>query len=239
MNSYGNRLLEFYHLMPLKHSESAHTLGISDKLIDIFNVIATLIDLPPDGRFFKQSEQVVRILISAWEVETNERFLGQNSINEIYRHCADIDANTTLHDVKTANPVYSYLMLPTISGMLGIEEKLKILSPAFLKRINQCCSQMQNVSNNYRYSLCLAARKLTIAAPTVPSEPTFDWDHDCKLAMAKAATRSVIQGESLTHIAEWTYISDLLFRDRTRPGRSSGGGLGKTSAVACSGLSVR
>jgi len=68
---------------------------------------------------------------------------------------------------------------------------------------------------------------LTVTAPAITNEPAFNLDYEFKLALAKAAIGTNIQGQNITHAAEWSYIADLLFRNRTKPGRSSGGGEGE------------
>lgn len=183
--------------------------------------------MPDDGRLFQRSKAVAVNLIKAWERETSNQFQGYHALNEIYQSCVDSSSTETLFGHKITNPVFTYLMLPSMPSMQEFEDQFQVLSPFFVRRINQCFEQMEGANDGYRYSLCLAARKLTVTAPTIPNEPTLHWDYEFKLALAKATLGAKVQGENLTHAAEWTYIADLLFRDRTRLGRAPGGGEGE------------
>jgi len=220
-------LLTFYHLYILPKHPAAKALQIPEQYEETFNALAALIDLPDDGYLIQESKVIVLNLIKAWEIETSNKFSFYKEIEDIYQLCTDSGGVNTLHGHKKSNPIFTYLMHIMMPSMQKCEQQFQILSPNFTKRINQCFEQMENANDNYRYSLCLAARKLTVSAPTITSKPSFDWSYEYKLGMAKAAIASEVQGEKLTTHPEWTYISDLLFRDRRRPGESSGGGSGK------------
>ncbi|RMH47499.1 MAG: hypothetical protein D6694_01875 [Gammaproteobacteria bacterium] len=224
------RVLNFYKIFVLPEHPARNALKIPDPLSELFNFIAVLIELPDNGALFLESKNVVLNLIAAWESKTGEKFLYKQQLFEIYDVSEAGGRSSSLHGYKTKNPVYVYLMYPTLPKFKHLDENFKILSPNFLCRINQCCEQMEGASDGYRYNLCLAARKLTAAASTFPARNLFDWTYEYRLALAKAVTNAKVQGTKLTTHPDWTYIADLLFRDRTKLGRSAGGGTGTKEA---------
>jgi len=217
-------LLKFYHSSPAIDHSAAAVLKVTGSYRSLFNTIATLIDLPGDGRSFSEAKPIVHCLIKAWENETGESF-SWKELDELYSSIPTVSDSINTWGVREANPVFSFLMY---SEKVEITSQYKALVPFFLRRINQCYHQVENPGEQYCYHLALAAKKLIVSAPNLPPISRFDWSYESRLLLAVSALKKKVNDSvDLTTSGDWAYISDLLFRDRIKLGQGGGGSGGQ------------
>jgi len=214
-------LLEFYHSAPAIDHSAADGLEVPGSYRSLFNTIATLIDLPDDGRHFGETKPIVQCLIEAWLDETAEQFTWE-AFDEFYNSLATESDLINTWGVRESNPAFSFLMH---SSKVEITSQYKALVPFFLKRINRCHQQVVNPGTLYCYHLALAARKILVNAPSMPPISRFDWSFESKLLLAINAIndKKVTDSVDLTTSPDWAYIEDLLFRNRKKLGKRGGG----------------
>jgi len=222
-------ILNFYCLHSVGPHQAAQKFDPPIECETAFNAIAWLIGLPDDGRLFNMSEPIARHLISAWERGTGRTFACWDQIDALYlyRTLSYASSSDSLYGIKTSHPIFSFLMTFAPVGTAELQPAFRSLGPFLLRRIRQCHTQVENSTDAYLYHLCLAARKIVAAAPDSLNEPKFDLDYPLRLALGKRAKEAVIGDTRLTSQADWSYIRDLLFRNRTKLSAGGGGGEGE------------
>jgi len=217
--------IRFYQFSVIPTHPASNDLNISYDHFKLFKQIAALIDLPDDGRLFAQTEVVVQCLIRAWEKESGCAFDQWAELEGLYETVADFSNHESTWGVRETNPVFALLLHPISPiGEIELSPQYRALIPFFIKRIYQCYNQVENPSDLYLYHLSLTARKLIVSAPGLPAVSRFDWNYETKLSIAIGALQKKLDDSiDLTTSADWPYISDLLFRDRKKLGKGTGG----------------
>lgn len=218
---------KFYFCLGSGHP-AEQALNVPAHLSPLFGVMANLIDLPNDGRLFSETKPVVCCLIKAWEDELGMRFNWED-INSLYDNVSVSSDPPSIWGVREKNPVFTLLMHPMLLyGELQISPQYTALIPFLFRRVRQCYNQVEGATDSYLYSLSMAARKLVIGAPRLQLSPKFNWQYEFKLFLATSAMQEKINNTvEITSAPEWTYISDLLFRDRKKLRKGGGGHSGK------------
>jgi len=224
-----NELLAFYFVPHcIRPHPARRPLGIPESRGELFDVLAALVDLPDDGRLFGQSKHAAVLLITAWQKQSGRVFNLWPELDYLYAFAMQSGGATSTWGSRETNPVFSFLMYfkSEFADDFELCEKNKMLAPFLVRRIGICHAQVENPTRRYLYHLCLAARKIVAAAPNSFSEARFDFDYQVRLVLGKRAKEAVIGDTRLTTESDWSYIKDLLFRDRTKLGAGGGGGEG-------------
>lgn len=217
-------LLKFYHAPAFEHPAKGVLFRDAREYADMFDEIASLIGLPNDGRLFGETQLIARCLIKAWRQEKNVIF-DWSILDRMYADAQNSTDKKSTWGTRRESPVYAFVLsYYEIGQSNGVPPQHIALLPYLLKRIWKCYSQVDYPTDDYLYHLCLVAKKLLATAPTFPSVSRFDWLYTERLAIAKCVISCVLDDDiGLTTDPDWTYINDLLFRDRNRLGQGGGG----------------
>ncbi|PCI45366.1 MAG: hypothetical protein COB41_01875 [Proteobacteria bacterium] len=226
-------MLDFYHA-ELKSHPAADKLGITIEQRDVFNLVATLIDLPADGRLFYESREIVKLLVNAYEDETGKT-IGWDKIDSIYidkfEKLEMAQVLKKLRGSRGTNPLFAFLLVSAVEqddlSRIANDSRYVALVPFLLKRIRYLNNTTLGEKGKYIGQLSLCARKIVVGAPSLQKRSSFNWSNQTKMIIARHAESYLVGSTKLISKPEYTYLTDLLFCERKTLDNRSGGGFGE------------
>jgi len=220
----------FYHA-PLATHPAIDQLGVTGEFQGLFHSIASLVGLPDDGRLFAKSEPAVRCLLEAWQAMTGVGF-DWDQFDALYARISSDDGKKSTWGTRRESPMFALVLSHMeVTQHNIIPSHFVALMPYLVRRVWQCYSQVDLASDDYLYHLCLVSKKLLASAPAFPPQSRFNWTYAERLAIAKRAINFTLADDvGLASDPDWTYINDILFRDRKSLGHGGGGHSGERHA---------